>query len=169
MLARAWPNLVVESRCGKSRPRRRRCRRRCRSSRKVVLAPEAMPDRCGATTPTAVEASGGLTIPLPTPATMKPGIKWVQELLPSSPVMSSKPTPVSRRPGPMSQRAGMCSWNAPANIDSDWPLVQALADDGPRSLSTAGDAHALARVHRPTASRRARGRRRPLLRPGPRR
>jgi hypothetical protein len=60
----------------------------------------------------------GLTIPLPTPATMKPGIKWVQELLPFSPVMSSKPTPTSRRPGPMSQRMGMRSLNTPAKIDA---------------------------------------------------
>jgi hypothetical protein len=93
--------------------------------RKVVLTPEAMPERWGATTPTAVEASGGLTIPLPTPATMKPGIKWVHELLPSSPVMSSKPTPTSSRPGPMSQRTGMRSLNTPANIDEtmDVPLM----------------------------------------------
>ena len=48
--------------------------------RKVVLTPEAMPERWGVTTPTAVEASGGLTIPDPAPATMKPGIRWVQVL-----------------------------------------------------------------------------------------
>ena len=96
--------------------------------RKVVLRPEAMPERWGATTPTAVEASGGLTIPLPTPATMKPGIKWVQELLPSSPVMNSKPTPTNSRPGPMSQRMGMRSLNTPANIEAtiDVPLMSSI-------------------------------------------
>jgi hypothetical protein len=84
--------------------------------RKVVLTPEAMPERWGVTTPTAVEASGGLTIPDPAPATMKPGIRWVQELDPSSPVMSSRPTPTRRRPGPMSQRTGMWVLSRPAMV-----------------------------------------------------
>ena len=43
--------------------------------RKVELMPEAMPARCGGTTPTAVEASGGFTIPAPAPATIIPGIR----------------------------------------------------------------------------------------------
>ena len=46
--------------------------------RNVVLMPDAMPLRCGGTTPTAVEASGGLTRPTPTPATRKPGSSAVQ-------------------------------------------------------------------------------------------
>jgi hypothetical protein len=60
---------------------------------------------------------------------MKPGIKWVQELLPSNPVMSSKPTPTSSRPGPMSQRTGMRSLNTPAKIDEkiDVPLMSRSA------------------------------------------
>ena len=41
--------------------------------RNVLLMPDAMPLRRGATTPIAVEASGGLTMPIPTPATRKPG------------------------------------------------------------------------------------------------
>jgi hypothetical protein len=48
--------------------------------RKVVFTPEAMPERVWLTTPTAVEASGGLTMPLPTPATTKPGTRWVHEV-----------------------------------------------------------------------------------------
>ena len=43
--------------------------------RKVELMPEAIPARCGGTTPTAVEASGGFTIPAPAPATIIPGIR----------------------------------------------------------------------------------------------
>ena len=45
--------------------------------RNVELMPEAMPARRGSTTPTAVDASGGLTRPTPTPATIRPGIRWV--------------------------------------------------------------------------------------------
>ena len=52
--------------------------------------------------------------------------------------------------------------------DSDWPLVQALADDGRAPYRQLAAAHALARVDRPTASRGTHGRRRPLLRLGPR-
>src|ERR1700712_5747608 len=45
--------------------------------RKVELMPEAMPDRAGSTTPTAVEANGGLTSPVPTPAMNRPGMRAV--------------------------------------------------------------------------------------------
>ena len=47
--------------------------------RKVEFTPLAMPARATGTTPTAVEASGGLIIPIPTPATIRPGIRWVQD------------------------------------------------------------------------------------------
>src|SRR4051794_20226491 len=43
--------------------------------RKVELIPLAMPARTGSTTPTAVDASGTLMKPAPTPATRKPGMK----------------------------------------------------------------------------------------------
>ena len=46
--------------------------------RKVLLMPDAIPLRCGGTTPTAVEASGGLIMPIPMPATMKPASSAVQ-------------------------------------------------------------------------------------------
>ena len=46
--------------------------------RKVELIPDAIPARAGSTTPTAVEASGTLTRPQPTPATIIPGSRWVQ-------------------------------------------------------------------------------------------
>src|SRR5580693_7663853 len=46
--------------------------------RNVELMPEAMPACCGGTTPTAVEARGGLTRPTPRPPTIIPGIRWVQ-------------------------------------------------------------------------------------------
>jgi len=43
--------------------------------RNVALVPDAMPAWCGGTTPMAVEASGGLTMPEPSPAMMNPGIR----------------------------------------------------------------------------------------------
>ena len=46
--------------------------------RKVELIPLAMPLRWGGTTPTAVEASAGLTSPTPAPATMNPASSAVQ-------------------------------------------------------------------------------------------
>ena len=67
----------------------------------VELTPEAIPDRCGVTTPIAVEASGGLTRPAPTPATMKPGSRWVHVLVPLRPDIKSRPIPTSKRPGAM--------------------------------------------------------------------
>src|SRR6202000_1115959 len=61
--------------------------------RKVLLIPEAMPATLGSTTPTAVEASGGLTRPLPRPATRKPGIRWVQSELASRARIRRRPAP----------------------------------------------------------------------------
>ena len=84
--------------------------------RNVELTPDAMPAWCGGTTPIAVEASGGLTIPAPRPLTMKPGIRSVHELLPDSPAMMISPMPTSSRPGPMSQRAGTRSLTRPATV-----------------------------------------------------
>ena len=46
--------------------------------RNVLLAPEAMPLRCGWTTEMAPEAKTGLTIPIPKPTTRKPGSSTVQ-------------------------------------------------------------------------------------------
>ena len=43
--------------------------------RKVELIPDAIPARWGATTPTAVEASGGFTRPTPAPPTIMPGMR----------------------------------------------------------------------------------------------
>ncbi len=82
--------------------------------RKVELMPEAMPARCGGTTPTAVEASGGLTRPTPTPPTIIPGMRWVQAEPALSPRMSSRPTPTMIRPGPMSSRTGTLDESRPA-------------------------------------------------------
>ena len=59
--------------------------------RKVLLMPEAMPLREWCTTPTAVEASGGLIRPTPTPASRKPGISVVQPELASTAVIASSP------------------------------------------------------------------------------
>ena len=81
--------------------------------RKVELTPDAMPTRLGATTPTAVEASGGLTSSAPTPETRSPGSRWVHELAAVTPVMSNRPIPTSASPGPMSQRVGTRSLSRP--------------------------------------------------------
>ena len=95
--------------------------------RNVALTPEAMPAWCGGTTPIAVEASGGLTRPPPSPATIKPGMRCVQELPPDRPAIAMSPTPTSSSPGPMSQRAGTHSLTRPAIVAvTNWaPLMMA--------------------------------------------
>ena len=45
--------------------------------RNVLLIPDAMPLRAGGTTPIAVEARIGLTVPMPAPATRKPASRAV--------------------------------------------------------------------------------------------
>ena len=82
--------------------------------RKVELTPLAMPDRSTGTTPTAVEASGGLISPIPTPATVRPGIRWVHEESTWMPVSSSSPTPRIRKPGAISHFTGTFSVSRPA-------------------------------------------------------
>ena len=74
--------------------------------RNVELIPDAIPARCGATTPTAVEASGGFTMPMARPLTIMPGIRCVQLDVASRPRISSSPTPIRTRPGPISSRTG---------------------------------------------------------------
>ncbi len=84
--------------------------------RKVELMPEAMPACCGGTTPTAVEASGGFTRPTPTPATIIPGMRWVQVEPALSPRISSRLTPMMIRPGPISSRTGTREESLPATV-----------------------------------------------------
>jgi hypothetical protein len=85
--------------------------------RKVELMPEAMPACCGGTTPTAVEASGGLTRPAPTPPKIIPGMRWVQAEPASRPRISSSPIPTMSRPGPMSSRIGTREVSLPATVE----------------------------------------------------
>ncbi len=66
------------------------------------------------TTPTAVEASGVLIMPTPSPLTTRPGIRWVQEESTSMPWMSSSPTPSTTKPGAISHLAGTVSVSRPA-------------------------------------------------------
>ena len=68
--------------------------------RKVLLAPEAMPLRWGGTTEMADEASTGLTVPIPMPATMKPGSRTVHPEEAWVVAMSRQPTAIRRRPVP---------------------------------------------------------------------
>ena len=82
--------------------------------RKVELTPEAMPARSTVTTPTAVEASGGLIMPMATPLTISPGIRWVHDEVGSMPVISTRPTPRTRKPGPISHLTGTLSVSRPA-------------------------------------------------------
>jgi hypothetical protein len=69
--------------------------------RNVVLMPDAMPLCCGRTTPIAVDASGGLTMPMPVPARMKPASIVVHSESTVTPCMSSRPPATSSRPAPM--------------------------------------------------------------------
>ena len=82
--------------------------------RKVELTPLAMPERSTGTTPTAVEASGGLIMPIARPLTIMPGIRWVQPESGLRPRSSSSPTPSSRKPGAISHRTGIRSVIRPA-------------------------------------------------------
>ena len=75
--------------------------------RKVLLMPEAMPLRAGGTTPIAVEASGGLTMPMP-----MPGDARTRGSAPSSPRWRRRrssqysPAATSSRPLPSRSRTG---------------------------------------------------------------
>ena len=82
--------------------------------RKVELIPEAIPQRSCGTTPIAVEASGGLTRPMPAPASTKPGISTVQVEEASTVVIASRPMPDSSRPEPSSRRTGTRTLSLPA-------------------------------------------------------
>ena len=81
--------------------------------RKVELMPDAMPARCGSTTPTAAVASGGLTSPMPPPATRKPASSAVQSSPTSSPLIRNSPRPTQNSPPPRNQRIPTRSANLP--------------------------------------------------------
>ena len=68
--------------------------------------PEAMPARSTRTVETAVEASGALTRPIPTPATMKPGISTVQLDVGVTPLIDHRATAFKARPVPRRIRIG---------------------------------------------------------------
>ena len=67
--------------------------------RKVLLAPEAMPLRWGGTTAMADDASTGLTVPMPIPATMNPGSSTVHAEPAWMTVINAHPTAISSHPG----------------------------------------------------------------------
>ena len=103
--------------------------------RKVEFTPEAMPARAGATTPTAVETSGGLIMPTPMPETIRPGIRCVHPESTSMPVTSSSPTPSTRKPGPISHLVGRWSMNRPVTAEAT--KVAAERKSSRRPVSTA--------------------------------
>ena len=72
--------------------------------RKVLLIPEAMPDRSGATTPKPIRAIAGLTMPMPRPVSNNPGMRTsqVEEALMANIV--SMPTAVIAMPAPSTSR-----------------------------------------------------------------
>src|SRR5213078_4519268 len=72
----------------------------------VLLVPEAIPAWRGSTTLTAVDASGALTKPMPTPATTKPGRSVVHAESTEIPDMSSSATPQSASPPDRRNRTG---------------------------------------------------------------
>ena len=82
--------------------------------RKVELMPDAMPLRAGWTTAIAVEASGGLTMPMPMPATTNPASSVVHSESSVTPCMSVRPTPTQASPTPRKPRAGNRSDRRPA-------------------------------------------------------
>ena len=69
--------------------------------------PEAMPARRGSTTDTAVDASGALTKPMPTPAMTKPGSSFVQCEPGVIPCIVRSAIPISDMPTPKRMRTGM--------------------------------------------------------------
>jgi DNA-binding Lrp family transcriptional regulator len=75
--------------------------------RNVVLTPDAIPAFCGGTTPIAVEASGGLTRPAPSPATMNPASSTPPTARQATtPVSDQLFSPVRRRIGEL-RHAGL--------------------------------------------------------------
>jgi hypothetical protein len=84
--------------------------------RKVELIPEATPALRGWTTPTAVLASGGLTIPMPMPVRMKPRIRWVQPVEAPIPAISHRPSPTSNMPGPIRSFTGILVVSRPVML-----------------------------------------------------
>src|SRR5262249_61638217 len=74
--------------------------------RNVLLIPAAIPLMRGSTTPTAVEASGGLISPMPTPATQKPGSSADHPDVVVNPGMSRSGAPARTSPPPEEHRIG---------------------------------------------------------------
>ncbi len=107
--------------------------------RNVVLAPEAMPLRSGGTTAMAEEASTGLTMPMPMPATMKPG---------------EQHRPARRRGGGHEQAADgdeqQAGTQQVAGVDADGQLAGDRGDDegqhGDRQEAHPGGQRAVAEV-----------------------
>ena len=103
--------------------------------RKVLLMPEAMPLREWCTTPTAVEASGGLISPMPAPASTKPGISTVQSELGVD--------------GGHRQQAGADEQQADAEQQAHG---HAHADSRPAIGATKNDSSVIGRKRRPACS-----------------
>ena len=81
--------------------------------RNVELIPEAMPARAGATTLTAVEASGTLTSPDPAPEAISPGMRCVQ-LEAAETVHQQQPGAASTNPAEIVSRTGTTVVSRPA-------------------------------------------------------
>ena len=82
--------------------------------RKVLLIPEPIPLRARGTTPTAVWASDGLTMPTPMPARTKPGISAVHSVSVSTPRIRRSATATSASPAPKNSRIGNWAPSRPA-------------------------------------------------------
>ena len=80
----------------------------------MLLIPEAMPAFCGGTTPIAVWAMPGFTIPMPAPATRNPASRVVQLSPGSTPCMSRRATPTNVSPTPSRKRIGIRAESFPA-------------------------------------------------------
>ena len=84
--------------------------------RKVVLTPEAMPERSGADNPHRRGRQGRVDQARAKTREDETQHKWVQVVVPVSPLMSSSPTPTSASPGPISHLMGTRLVKRPAMV-----------------------------------------------------
>ena len=82
--------------------------------RKVLAAPVDIPLRSGVTTETEAEARTGLVMPMPTPATRKPGSSTSQDEVASTWDMSSQASATRNRPRAIMNREWIRTVSFPA-------------------------------------------------------
>ena len=111
--------------------------------RKVLLIPDPMPAFCGGTTPIAVWAIPGFTMPIPAPANRNPARSVVQSSPSTTPCISSRAIPTRVRPTPSNARMGTRAESLPATGEtkndrtvSGRKMTPALRGEWPRTSWT---------------------------------